>query len=294
MSDLFSDDISQLVPDTGSGADSPKYKPVPKVSEDDPMCQNEGVTDEGVTQASRLKSILSAGVLALNVANSLRMAKLQRDLGRRYLELAEEHRRYYNERFKPLEISLTQEALALPLYVRDKEQLNTGQMLISARLPSAGAADAVISCTGRYCTGQRAAILTDQLLKQATVESMAAGLAHRYTDKEEITRNNLRWDKREQVMKIGRDIPTEAVSYASLAAGIFGSLGEQAGKAAEGAMSFLAYNAERGQTQYPPRRGPMQVGTYRYIPTELEEYSPKPRETYKQPEPPTQTIRVMG
>ena len=77
-------------------------------------------------------------VLAYNTMDSLRMAKLQRDLGQKYLELAEDHRKYYNERYKPLEISLTQEALALPKYVRDKEQLNTGQMLMSVRGRNAG------------------------------------------------------------------------------------------------------------------------------------------------------------
>lgn len=292
MSDLFSDAMEGLPDLTGNQGQS--YRKAPKVSEDDPSCQNDGVTDDGITKSSRLKSLLSAGIMALNIANNLRMAKLQRDLATKYVELAEEHRRYYNERFKPLEIDLTKEALNLPLYVRDKEKLNTGQMLISSRIPSAGVVDAALSCTGRYCTGQRAAIVNDQLLKQATIESMAAGLAHRYTDKEEITRNNLRWEKREQVMKIGRDIPTEAVSYASLAAGIFGRLGEQAGRAAEGAAHFLGYNSERRATLYPPRRGALQVSSYHYSPTPMEEFKPKPKEVYTKPEPPSQTIKVMG
>lgn len=262
------------------------------VSEDDEACKTTGVTDAGVIKSAKWKAILSGAILAYNTLNSLRMAKLQRDLGKKYLKLAEDHRDYYNERYKPLEADLAKEALALPKYVRDKERLNTGQMLMSVRGRNAGRVDKAISCTGRYCTGQRAAIMTDQLMEQAATESLVAGLGFRYTDREEITHNNLRWEKREQVMRIGRDIPTEAVSYASLAAGTFGSLGKQAGMAAEGAMGFLAYG--RGDTQYPDRRGPMTVSEYKWTPTRLETFKPKPPENYTKPKEPEQIIKLSG
>lgn len=291
-------DISSTLDNLGNGvlgqfgdvADNTGTTPI--VSEDDKACKNTGVTDSGIIKSSRLKSLIAAGVMVYNTLNSLRMAKLQRDLGKKYLELAEEHRKYYNERFKPLEIALTKEALKLPKYVRNKERLNTGQMLVSARGKLAGRIDKAMSCTGRYCTGQRAAIMTDQLLEQAAVESMTAGLASRYTDKEEINHNNLRWDKREQVMKIGRDIPTEATSYANIAAGTFGSLGRQAGQAAEGVMEFLGYG--RGTTQYPERRPPMAVAEYKYIPTQLNSFKPEPKEVYVKPEEPEKTIKLSG
>lgn len=295
MTDIFSklDKFGGLVTDSfGKPSSGDQIKKAAVASEDDPACQTTGITDDGIIKSAKWKAILSGAILAYNTLNSLRMAKLQRDLGQKYLELAEEHRKYYNERYKPLEISLTKEALALPKYVRDKEQLNTGQMLVSVRGRNAGNIDKAISCTGRYCTGQRAAIMTDQLLAQSVVESMVAGLGFRYTDREEINHNNLRWEKREQVMKIGRDIPTEAVSYASLAAGTFGSLGKQAGAAAEGAMGFLAYG--RGDTQYPPRRGPMTVSEYKWTPTKLETFKPKPPENYTKPKEPETTIRLSG
>ena len=287
------DDLGSLITD---GFDKPSQgdqtDKAAIASEDDSKCRTTGVTDEGVIKSAKWKAILAGTILAYNTLNSLRMAQLQRDLGQKYLELAEDHRKYYNERYKPLEISLTQEALALPKYVRDKERLNTGQMLVSVRGRNAGKIDKAISCTGRYCTGQRAAIMTDQLLEQAVTESMVAGLGFRYTDREEINHNNLRWEKREQVMKTGRDIPTEAVSYASLAAGTFGSLGKQASAATEGAIGFLAYG--RGDTQYPPRRGPMTVAEYRWTPTKLEEFKPKPPENYTKPKEPEQTIKLSG
>lgn len=263
-----------------------------KVSEDHILCTKTGVTDAGVEDSAKLKALMSGAVAIYNTANAMRMARLQRDLGRKYLELAEEHRNYYNQRYKPLEINLTQEAAALPKYVRDKERLNTGQMLVSVRGRNAGKIDTAIACTGRYCTGQRAAIMTDQLLEQAMAESTVAGLGQRYTDREEITHNNLRWEKREQVLKIGRDLPTDAVSYASLAAGTFGSLGKQAGQAAEGAMNFLGYR--RNNTQYPEKRPPITVSSYKWIPTKLEKVEAEKPKTYDPPKAPETTIKLSG
>lgn len=263
----------------------------PNVSGDDPSCKTAGVTDEGVIKSAKWKAIIAGTVTAYNTYNNLRIAKLQRDLGKKYLSLAEDHRNYYNEKYKPLEINLTQEASSLPKYRRDKEQFYMGQMLASVRGRNAGRVDKAMSCTGRYCTGQRAAIMTDYLLEQAMQESMVAGLGHRYADREEINHNNLRWEKRSQVLRIGRDIPTEAISYASLATGTFGSLSKQIGQATEGAVSFLGY--ERNATVYPERKT-WNVGEYRYIPPAYAPFKPKPTENYTPPKPPETVIRLSG
>lgn len=281
--------VDQVKNKIGISSSSSNQKSVP---EDDPNCKSKGVTNDGIVKSARWKAIINGAILAVNTANSLRMAKLQRDIGKDYLQLAEDQRKYYNDRYKPLEINLTQEALKLPKYNRNKEKLTTGQMLISSRALTAGKIDKALTCTGRYCTGQRAAIVNDQLLEQAAIESLSAGLAHRYVDRDEIVHNNLRWEKREQVLKIGRDIPTQAVSYASMAAGIFGSLGKQAGQAAEGAMGFLAYG--RADTVYPERREPLTFPVYYFDPTKLELNKIERPKVYEKPKESETIIKLSG
>ena len=157
-----------------------KKDTTPKVPADNPACKNTGITDEGIEQSSRWKSLLSAAIMVYNTANSLRMARLQRDLAKKYLKMSEEHRERYNNAHKPLEKDLVREALKLPKYKRDKEQLYTGQMLTSVRGKNAGQIDKALSCTGRYCTGLRAAIMTELDIS-----------AREYTDTTSIT--NLGW-----------------------------------------------------------------------------------------------------
>lgn len=273
-------------------ADKPVKEQVCKEAADNSCCKTDGVTDEGIISAAKWKTGIAAALAIYNTWNSLRMAKMQRDLGRNYLELAESYRGYYNERYKPLEDDLTKEALKLPKYKRDKEQLYTGQMMVTARGKRAGQIDRAMSCTGRYCTGQRAAIMTDKLLEQAAVESLVAGFAHRHTDNEEKLWNNLRWEKRSAVLNIGRDIPSQASAYADLAANIFGRVGDQAGRAAEGLVGFIGYDNNRATTQYPQQRGPLTVATALPKSAEVLPTFEYKRDNYKKPEP--EIIKLSG
>ena len=132
------------------------------------------------------------------------------------------------------------------------------------------------------------------------MEVFIATLTHRFVDDEEIVRNALRWERRRGVLDLGRDIPTSSVAYAELAAGIFGSLGKQSGKAAEGIVSSLGFSRNRNATQYPDRRDPLIVQRRSYEPIVLEDRPIEPRkiiEPEKKPEviiaPDPKTYPVM-
>ena len=288
---MSSDIVGDLI-----GGYKPATAPAPtvsaaKVSEDDPACNTTGITDKGIIDAGKWQAIINAALLVYNTANSLKMAKLQRDLAEKYLELAEDYTNYYNSKYKPLEIKLTEEAYRLPKYVRDKDDFTKGTMLAAARGRAGLELNKQLSCVGRYCSGLRAAILTEQLMTQASAEAAVAGLAHRTQDKEEIAWNNHRWEKRSQVLKLGRDIPTDALSFANLAAGIFGSLGGQAAAGADAAIWALGY--DRAGTVYPARHKPISVSSYVYDPTKLESFKAKALETYTPP-PEPQPIKLSG
>lgn len=233
----------------------------PTNAESDPACTKEGVNDKGLIASARIRAMMNAVILGINTYTALKIAEMQHELAKDYASLAENYRNHYFDNYHPIEKELIDEAMTEPEYVRDKEEMWKGQMLITAKLPFVGKLEKAISCTGRYCTGQRQALATDILIEQAMVESMVCGLAHRHTDNEELIQNTRRWERRSNVIKLGSNIPTEAVSYASLATGIFGSIGEQASKGAMGAMWYIGQSARR-ETQYPTRRGPLTIPAY--------------------------------
>lgn len=255
----------------------PGFGGTPQVSSNDPRCQSQGVSDTGIFTVSSIRTAIATGTSALNLANSAKMAKLQEEIAEGYAKLAEDARNYYKEEYKPLELENLEEVKKLKKYDRSKESMYRGQMILSARDKIAGKLETALSCTGRYCTGQRATILNDALIEQGAVEASIAALAHRYVDDEEIVRNALRWERRRTILDLGRGIPTASVAYAELAAGIFGSLGAQSGKAAEGVVSSLGFGRNRRPTEYPERRGPLIVQRAPYEPAVLETRPIEPR-----------------
>lgn len=270
--------ISQSIPGFGS---------TPQVSASDPRCGSPGVDDTGIFSVSAIRTAIATGTSALNLANSAKMARLQEEIAEGYAKLAEDARNYYKEEYKPLELENLKEVDELKLYSRNKESMYRGQMILSARNNIAGKLETAISCTGRYCTGQRATLLNDALIEQSAVEASIAALAYRYIDDEEIVRNALRWERRRGVLDLGRDIPTASVAYAELAAGIFGSLGAQSGKAAEGIVGSLGFGRNRRQTEYPDRRDPLIVQRRPYEPIDLIHRPVTPRTIIQPEKPPT-------
>lgn len=270
--------ISQSIPGFGS---------TPQVSASDPRCGSPGVDDTGIFSVSAIRTAIATGTSALNLANSAKMARLQEEIAEGYAKLAEDARNYYKEEYKPLELENLKEVDELKLYSRNKESMYRGQMILSARNNIAGKLETAISCTGRYCTGQRATLLNDALIEQSAVEASIAALAYRYIDDEEIVRNALRWERRRGVLDLGRDIPTASVAYAELAAGIFGSLGAQSGKAAEGIVGSLGFGRNRRQTEYPDRRDPLIVQRRPYEPIDLTHRPVTPRAIIQPEKPPT-------
>lgn len=220
-------------------------------------CKNTGITDCGIKRSAQIKAALNAAILGINTYTSLRIAEMQHDLAKDWATMAKWYRDHYFNNYHPVEKSLIDEANKDTEYKYEKTDLTKGQMLITAKMGFIGKLEKTVSCTGRYCTGQRQAITNDLLIEQATIENMICGLASRHAIDEEITRNTKRWERRSNVLKLGRDLPTDSVSYGSLASGIFGSIGEQASKGAEGASQALGFGLNRRDTRYPTRRGPL-------------------------------------
>lgn len=261
--------IKDITDALGVSQKIPGFGGTPPVSASDPRCGSTGVDDSGIFSVSTIRTAIATGTSALNLANAAKMARLQEDIAEGYAKLAEDARNYYKEEYKPLELENLKEVSKLPLYDRSKESMYRGQMVLSVRDKIAGKLEAAMSCTGRYCTGQRTTLLNDALIEQAASEASIAALAHRYVDDEEIVRNALRWERRRGVLDLGRGIPTSSVAYAELAAGIFGSLGAQSGKAAEGIVGSLGFSRNRNPTEYPDRREPIVVQRRPYEPIDL-------------------------
>ena len=229
----------------------------------DPKCEVDRVDDKAISRMAKIRAGLAAAVTAINTATALKIAEMEHDLAKDYTRLAKDFKQYYFDNYRPIEKELVKEAMEDKPYNDPKKlDFDKAAMLLSAKMRFVGRLENAMSCTGRYCTGQRASLMNDALLEQATTEAMVCGLAYRNNEEEKATRDALRWERRSQVLRLGSNLPTEAVSYARLATGIFGSIGQQVSAAAESAAWYIGHSLDRKDTKYPERRGAMHLGTW--------------------------------
>ena len=246
------------------------------IAASDPKCEGDRVDDKAVSRMAKIRAGLAAAVTAINTATALKIAEMEHDLAKDYTRLAKDFKQYYFDNYRPIEKELVKEAMEDKPYNDPKKlDFDKAAMLLSAKMRFVGRLENAMSCTGRYCTGQRASLMNDALLEQATTEAMVCGLAYRNNEEEKATLDALRWERRSQVLRLGSNLPTEAVSYASLATGIFGSIGQQAAAAAESAAWYIGNSLERKDTKYPERRGAMSLGTWVPKVTEVPEVEGK-------------------
>lgn len=240
------------------------------IAASDSKCEGDRVDDKAIARMAKIRAGLAAAVTAINTATALKIAEMEHDLAKDYARLAKEFKQYYFDNYRPIEKELVKEAMEDKPYDDPKKlDFDKAAMLLSAKMRFVGRLEKAMSCTGRYCTGQRASLMNDALLEQATTEAMICGLAYRNNEEEKATREALRWERRSQVLKLGSNLPTEAVSYANLATGIFGSIGQQAAAAAQSAAWYIGHTLERQDTKYPERRGAMHLGSWLPRATEI-------------------------
>lgn len=216
----------------------------------DPCFFLNGETDSGKAAIGAIWDVAAAAFAAYNAYVAIQMAKKQDAISRRYLNIAQAHRDWYNNGFKPLEDQELAEAWALPITTPNWDTAigrakATGRFIFKNRL------EARMRGTRPCDTGARVGILKDEINIQSVALASMAGLGLRNERARVDAMNDRRWKRREQVLNRGRDMMADNIMYGTLAAGIYGDMAAQAGKGAAGAMYFLGYSSERKQTAYP-------------------------------------------
>jgi hypothetical protein len=82
---------------------------------------------------------------------------------------------------------------------------------------------------------------------------MPNSFARRYEDMRVEAKSDQRFNRKLAVMQLGRGIASAADGYAKTAAGMYGTLGQQAAAGASGALQSLGNLLNRNQTTYPER-----------------------------------------
>lgn len=120
-----------------------------------------------------------------------------------------------------------------------------------AVLQSKGAILRGIRCTSKYCSGLREIIIRDVLKARAQAAALADSAGWRNERAYIEARGDVKFDKRVNTAKRGRDMNADNVSFARNSTNIYADLFEQSWQGLTGAAQFLGYGSARNPTAYP-------------------------------------------
>lgn len=198
-------------------------------------------------------SILSAAALAAAGANAYKaydIAQKEWEMAKKYWRIAENWLDYYKSAYAPVEDQELAEAMDLPI-AKPHYDSAIARARASAWITFKGKLRDTMRCTSKYCTGLRADMLARISQAQGLAVTTAEGLGYRNERAYVEARNDVRWEKRLNTAKRGRDIIADVTALGTAAAGIYGSLVDQAWQGLSTAGQYLGYDNNRNQTRYP-------------------------------------------
>jgi hypothetical protein len=212
-----------------------------------PCLPTPGPSDPGRVAIAALWEVAAAVLAAVNIATSMEMSQKQFDLAQRYYRIAREWRDWYNQGFVPLEDKELGEIWDETPHEAYYDAA-AGRASVTAKLMFQGKTEEALRCTSSYATGLRQAIVRDmtRLMGETTIYAEGLGIRNERAHKKIM--DDIRWKHREAAINRGRGMAAATVTYGHLAAGIYGDLANQAGRAAQGYVRFIGYAEERLKT----------------------------------------------
>lgn len=198
-------------------------------------------------------SILSAAALASAAANAYKaydIAQKEWEMAKKYWRIAENWLDYYKDAYAPVEDQELEEAMDLPI-AEPHYDAAIARARASAWITFKGKLRDSMRCTSKYCTGLRADMLAQISQAQGIAVTTAEGLGYRNERAYVEARNDVRWEKRLNTAKRGRDIIADVASLGMASAGIYGSLLDQAWQGLSAAGQYLGWDNNRVQPHYP-------------------------------------------
>jgi hypothetical protein len=210
---------------------------------------------------------------AVQTVTAVEMSNRQFEIAQRYYQISRSWKDWYNEGFAPLEDmeldEVMTEALAVPHY-----DVAEGRAAGRAKGMLAKAMRDGLRCTSQYDTGLRRYLLRRGAEGYGAALGNALALGYRNERSRVEALKALRWKHKLVAALRGRNIMSQSASFGLLAANIYGSLAQQAGKIAGEYMTFLGYARDRFETIFPgkePVRGTRSPATDRNDPAYIRE-----------------------
>lgn len=208
------------------------------------------ISNEGERQWTDL---WNAAALAIAIANGIAQGKIsdmQMDLADRYYQMAKYKWDRFKDKYIPLEKQLLNETSTTPV-----RELDCADDRARAWESSQSAFDSCLSHLSRVAKKARICINPTILDRYEHKRTLAFVDSENYNiqDDQFFTdyKNDQRWNRRSNVLNLGRNNTTEALNYGNVARALASTVGSQIDQAANSLIGALGYYGARNDTYYP-------------------------------------------
>ena len=198
-------------------------------------------------------SIFKAAGLAIALANSYAQAEIsdmQQDLAEGYYDQAKFKWDRFEQKYIPLEKQLLAEVSSVP--IREMDCTGAEDRAIDATNLAYSTVEAYVGRMAKayqLCMDPTLLNAIDVQQTMQLVDSENYNLVDEqwYTD----YKNDQRWNRRSNVLNLGRNLSSEAMKYGDVANSLLKSVGQKIEHAAQGVMNAVGYFGSRFDTAYP-------------------------------------------
>ena len=207
-------------------------------------------TDTGATIEKTIWQIASLAVATINTLAQIQMANQRMEIAEKYRDIAQERLNRFRNNYVPLEYQMLGEITSTPEPTVD---YNSSRERPYSYVDDAFtfADDQISDLAKKYNLCMDISLLDD--LPYAEQLALDDGVNYTYRD-EEYFRNlmsDLRWNRRSNLLNIGRENMSQSVSYAQSANNALAEVGQLANSGAQGAMQMLGYMSQVKESVYP-------------------------------------------
>ena len=208
------------------------------------------ITDIG---ESGWSAAFKAASIAIAIANSVAQAEIaskQQDLAESWYQHAKYKWDRFSANYLPLEKKLLLEVSTAP-----KEKLSC-QLADSRAKSIIDYADMQTDSYRNRTTKSSRICVDDSLTSMLDIDKVLV-----YTDTNNYNlvdnkwfadfKNDQRWNRRSNVLNLGRNLSSEALKYGDIAKNVYGNVGARIETVATGAMQALGYYGAKNDTHYP-------------------------------------------
>lgn len=211
------------------------------------------VPEAGAKGALDWATLFKAAGIAIAIANGIAQSSiedLQQDLANKYYSQAKYKWNRFRDKYMPLEKKILNETSTTPVRSIDCAGARTrANDAVNSAYHSA--TSYLQQKAKEYCLCMDPSLLESMNTKQALmlVDSENFNLVDEawYTD----FKNDQRWSRRSNILNLGRNLSSEALSYGQTANKLYSQIGQQINNAANGVMTALGYFGARNDTYIP-------------------------------------------